>query len=53
MRFKWFAIVVLSLSSLSALALTGDSKSSAKCDGCCSPSCCQPGSPCCPDGCAK
>jgi len=54
MKFKLFAVIVLAMSSLSALALTGDSccKQGAKCCGdCCGTSCCQPGSPCCPDDC--
>jgi hypothetical protein len=39
MKYKLFAVIVLALSSLSALALTGNS------------SCCTQGASCCSDGC--
>ena len=54
MRFKLLAVLALSLSSLSALALTGDCcKSGAKCcqASCCGASCCHPGSSCCAGDC--
>jgi len=59
MKFKLFAVLVLGLSSLSALAITGDSccKPDAKCcsGSCCASSCCQSDAKCCPSGdcCAK
>ncbi|MGD0914646.1 MAG: hypothetical protein ABR928_22350 [Terracidiphilus sp.] len=54
MKFKLFAVFVLALSSLSALALTGDCcKPGAKCcpGSCCGATCCQSGANCCPGDC--
>jgi hypothetical protein len=55
MKSRLFAVLILTLSSLSALALTGNAgtKSGAgDCPGCC-PGCCQQGSSCCPADTAK
>ena len=54
MKYKLFAVIVLALSSLSAVALTGQSccDPGAKCCGsCCGASCCEKGSACCPGDC--
>jgi len=54
---KMFAVVVLTLASLSAFAITSDSccKPGAKCctGSCCTSSCCQSGSSCCKSGSCK
>lgn len=53
---KMFAVLVLTLSSLSALAIAGDCcKAGSKCctGSCCTSSCCQSGSSCCKADCCK
>ncbi len=49
MKLKFLAVLVLGLSSLSALAIKADSccKPNVKC---CTSSCCTPGASCCDDG---
>jgi hypothetical protein len=55
MKFKLFAVIVLALSSLSALAVTADNccKPGAKCcpGACCGASCCGQGATCCAGNC--
>ena len=55
MKFRLFAVLILTVSSLSALALTrnaGSKSGAGDCPGCC-PGCCPQGSSCCPAGTAK